>query len=137
VTDVSGFERFVGRIAEREVIVSDGLVRAFADLVGDHNPLHLDATAAAGSRFGRPIAHGMLIGSLFSGLIATELPGPGSIYLGQSLAFRRPVFVGDRVTARVTCISADASRGRLSLETLVFDATGDVCVRGEADVLVD
>jgi acyl dehydratase len=137
MTAMASFDAFVGRTASRHVTIDPALVASFAEVVADRNPLHLDADAAAASRFGRPIAHGMLIGSLFSGLIAHELPGPGAVYLGQSLVFRRPVYVGDAVTARVTCIAVDPERSRLTLETLVLDAGGEVCVRGEATVLVD
>lgn len=129
-----GSNEIVGRSAERQVLITETLVRRFADVVDDHNPLHLDVVAARGSRFGHPIAHGMLIGSLFSGVIAGELPGPGTIYLSQSLRFRRPVAVGDTVTVSVTCLSADSSRGTFATD--VRDQAGELCVTGEAVVLL-
>lgn len=126
----------VGRIAERQVMIDAVLVGKFADLVGDHNPLHVDPVAAAAGRFGQPIAHGMLVGSLFSAMLATDLPGPGTIYLSQTLVFRRPVPVGSRVTVRVRCVSVDPEKRRATLETTIFDEAGVACVTGEALVLL-
>ena len=80
-------------------------VAAFAGLSEDFNPLHLDPDFAATTVFERPIVHGMLLASLFSGLLGQQLPGKGSIYLGQSLGFKLPVFVGDEVTAEVEIIA--------------------------------
>lgn len=77
----------------------------------------------------------MLAGSLFSGLIAQELPGPGSIYLGQTLMFRRPVYVGRTVLVRVACTGIDQERSRIFLATAVEDEDGETCVTGEATVL--
>lgn len=127
----------VGRSATRRVEISGELVQRFADVVGDHNPLHLDAEAAGRSRFGGTIAHGMLVGSLFSGLIAHELPGSGSVYLSQSMTFRRPVMVGQTVIATVTCTSADLERSRVVLATEVSAEDGTVVLDGEALVLLD
>ena len=91
----------VGASAEAKKIVSAADFLVFADLSGDRNPIHLDEAFAATTKFGRVIAPGILIGSYFSALIATELPGPGSIYLSQSLNFHRPVYDGDALTVRV------------------------------------
>lgn len=126
----------VGRVVERQVTIDAGLVSGFADLVDDHNPLHVDPVAAAAGRFGRPIAHGMLVGSLFSAILATELPGPGTIYLSQTLAFRRPVPVGAQVLVRVEYAAVDAGTGRATLATTVLDGDGAVCLSGEAVVLL-
>ena len=126
----------LGRVAERRVLIDSALVARFADLVGDHNPLHVDATKAAAGRFGRPIAHGMLVGSLFSSILATELPGPGTIYLSQTLVFRRPVPVGIEVIARVTCTAVDAEAGKATLATTILDEGEVICATGEALVLL-
>src|ERR1051325_6094445 len=75
---------------------------AFADVTGDHNPVHVDEAFAQTTRFGRTIAHGMLSASLISAVLAKKLPGAGSVYLGQTLQFVAPVFPGDEITARVT-----------------------------------
>jgi acyl dehydratase len=132
----AGRTNITGRVVERKVLISAALVARFADLVGDHNPLHVDPAAAAAGRFGAPVAHGMLVGSLFSGMLASRLPGPGTIYLSQSLVFRRPVPVGTRVTVRLRVSSVDAAAGRATIETMILDGAGEICVRGEAVVLL-
>ena len=125
----------VGDAAERRVVLDEALVRRYSDVVNDHNPLHLDPAVAATSRFGRPIVHGMLLASLFSGLIADELPGPGSIYPSQTARFRRPVPVGSEVRVRLEVREIDASR--ITADTFVYDETDEVCVAGEAVILLE
>ncbi|KAK7194497.1 3-hydroxyacyl-ACP dehydratase [Novymonas esmeraldas] len=94
----------VGSQASKRVTVRQPDVTAFGRLIDDHNPIHSDAAAAKAAGFPSPICYGMLAGSLFSGLMATELPGPNTVYLSQSLRFTAPIFVGDEleVIARVT-----------------------------------
>ena len=111
-------------------------VRRFAAASGDHNPLHLDEEFAKGTRFGKRIAHGMLSASLISAVLANDLPGQGSIYLGQSLQFVAPVFPGDTVTARVTVTSIREDKPIIKLETVCTNQRDEVVVRGEATVLV-
>ncbi|NNK32313.1 MAG: MaoC family dehydratase, partial [Xanthomonadales bacterium] len=86
----------IGKIASIDHEFTDRDVRAFADVSRDTNPIHLDDAAAAASLFGRRVVHGMLVASLFSGLLGVEMPGEGTIYLGQTLSFKAPVFIGDR-----------------------------------------
>src|ERR1044071_9121735 len=92
----------IGDSAEVTKTIEQSDIDAFADLTGDHNPVHVDEEFAKTSRFGRRIAHGMLTASLISSVLANKLPGEGSVYLGQTLQFQAPVFPGDEVTARVT-----------------------------------
>ena len=125
----------VGRTAKRNLRLSAEAVAQFADLVDDHNPIHVDPTVAARTRFGSPIVHGMLAGSLFSGLIAQDLPGPSSIYVSQSLRFKRPILVGQDVTATIECTRVDAERRRVFLVTTVAAPDGTVYVEGEAEIL--
>lgn len=110
-------------------------VSNFAVLSGDTNPLHLDEVYAAGTRFGGRIAHGMLTASFLSTILGTRLPGPGAIYLSQSLNFRAPVRVGETVTARarVVALCETSRRATLECECLVGEKT---VVDGEAVVLV-
>ncbi len=91
----------VGDSASISKTITDGDIQAFADVTGDHNPIHLDDEYAAKTRFGSRIAHGMLSAALISAVLANELPGAGSVYLSQTLKFVKPVFPGDTVTARV------------------------------------
>ncbi len=121
-----------GDRVERTFQVTDAAIEAFADASGDHNPLHLDDAFAATTRFGGRIAHGMLTASFVSALIGNDLPGPGTVYLGQELRFRAPVRPGDAVRCEVEVEAVDA-RGRATLatrawvgETLVLDGTARV-----------
>jgi acyl dehydratase len=113
---------------------SEEEVSRFADLSGDRNPLHLKKEFGAASVFGRRVVHGMLVAGLFSGLIGMELPGPGSIYLGQSLSFRAPVFIGEAVTASVEIIRVRQDKPIITLKTLCINAAGTVVIEGEAVV---
>ena len=90
----------IGQTAERAHTVSEATIAAFAEVSGDHNPVHLDAAFAAQTPFKERIAHGMLSAAYISAVLGNDLPGPGAIYLSQTLAFRRPVKIGDVVTAR-------------------------------------
>ena len=112
-------------------------VQAFADVTGDHNPVHLDEAYAQTTRFGRRIAHGMLTASLISSVLANKLPGEGSVYLSQTLQFVAPVFLGDEVTARVTVTDVRESRGIVKLETVCVNQRDEIVLRGEAVVLAN
>ena len=111
-------------------------VQAFADATGDHNPVHLDEEFARNTRFGKRIAHGMLSASLISSAIANQLPGPGSVYISQTLKFVSPVYLGDTVTARITVIAVRQDKPIVSLETVCENQHGEVVLKGEATVLV-
>ena len=125
----------VGDAAEVSKTITDEDVRAFAELSGDRNPVHLDEEFAATTRFGRRIAHGMLGASLISTVLASELPGPGSVYLSQTLRFNAPVFLGDTVTARVTIKHVREDKPVVTLETVCTNQRGERVVEGEAVVL--
>ena len=125
-----------GDTASLSKTIGDEDIRAFAKASGDHNPLHLDEEFAKQTRFGRRIAHGMLSASLISAVIANELPGEGSIYLGQTLQFVAPVFLDDTVTARVTVASIREDKPILKLETVCTNQRNEVVIKGEATVLI-
>ena len=125
-----------GDTASLSRTIGDDDIRAFANATGDHNPLHLDEEFAKQTRFGKRIAHGMLSASLISAVIAQDLPGLGSIYLGQTLQFLAPVFLGDTVTARVTVTSIREDKPIIKLETVCTNQRDEVVIRGEATVLV-
>lgn len=108
----------------------------FAELSTDKNPLHLDKDFGRASIFGQRIVHGMLVASLFSGLIGMQLPGEGSIYLGQTLAFKAPVAIGEQVTATVEIIKIREDKPIVTLRTLCIDSGGKVLIEGEAVVKV-
>ena len=125
----------VGDAAEVTYTVTRETIREFVTASGDDNPIHSDAAFAAGTRFGRIIAPGMLTGSFVSSVIGTRLPGPGTIYLSQSFRFMRPVYIGDRVTARVEVAERVAERNRLRLGTTCVNQDGELLLEGEAWVL--
>ncbi len=110
-------ELSIGMTATYRHTVTEADVRAFADLTGDHNPLHLDEEFAAKTRFKGRIVHGMLTASYFSTILAL-LPGPGTIYLSQTLSFRAPVRIGDTVEARITVASIIPEKNRVVLKTV-------------------
>ena len=128
-------ELAVGDVAEVAHAVTRETIREFVEASGDDNPIHSDPAFAASTRFGRVIAPGMLTGSFVSAVIGTRLPGPGTIYLSQSFRFLRPVFVGDRVTARVEVRERLAERNRLRLVTTCVNQDGELLLEGEAWVL--
>jgi acyl dehydratase len=101
----------------RTKIISDDVIRAFAELTGDTNPVHLDDAYAAGTRFGRRIAHGMIAAGLISAALANDLPGPGTVYLGQTLQFKAPVYPNDTVTATIEVKSVRADKPIAILST--------------------
>jgi 3-hydroxybutyryl-CoA dehydratase len=125
---------YVGQTSARTQRLDLAAVTAFADLTGDRNPVHLDQEYAEGTRFKGRIAHGMLTASLVSAVLGMDLPGPGAIYLAQSLAFKRPVRLDDEVTARATVTSIDLESGRVRLATHCL-VGGKVVVEGEAEVI--
>ena len=126
----------VGDTAARSRVISDEDVRAFAELTGDRNPVHLDEEYAARTRFGRRIAHGMLGASLISAVLANELPGRGTVYLSQTLRFTAPVFPGDTVTARVAVTKVREDKPVVTLETVCTNQRGEKLIEGEAVVLL-
>ena len=127
-------ELTVGMQASYRHTLSDADIVAFAELTGDHNPLHLDEEFARRTRFKGRIAHGMLSASFISTVIA-QLPGPGTIYLSQSLNFRAPVRIGDTVEAQATVTEIDAAKKRVRLATVCRVGTV-VVIDGEALVVV-
>ena len=125
----------VGDTAEITKTIELADIDAFAEVTGDHNPVHVDEEFAKTTRFGRRIAHGMLTASLISAVLANKLPGEGSVYLGQTLQFVAPVFAGDEITARVTVKEVREDKPILKLETICMNQRGEVVIRGEATVL--
>jgi 3-hydroxybutyryl-CoA dehydratase len=127
----------VGRRASMTRRISDAEIRAFAELTGDSNPLHLDDAFAAKTRFGRRIAHGMLSAGMISAVLGTKLPGPGALYLQQTLKFVRPVYPDDTLTATVEVTAYREDRRMVTLRTTCTDQRGEMVLDGEAIVLLD
>ncbi|MCX9156264.1 MaoC family dehydratase [Niveibacterium sp. 24ML] len=127
-------ELMPGESATLSKAFTESEVRAFAEVSTDTNPVHLDEAYAASTQFGTRIVHGMLTASLFSALLGNQLPGPGTVYLGQSLRFRRPVKLGDTVEATVTVKSVDKEKNRVELEC-VCSVSGKPVLLGDATVM--
>jgi len=126
----------VGQSAEQVHTVTAADITAFAAVSGDTNPLHMDEAYAATTAFKGRIAHGMLGASYISAILGNDLPGPGSVYLNQSLRFRRPIRIGDVVTTRVSVAAIDAEKARVTLETQCL-VDGKAAIDGEAMVMVE
>jgi 3-hydroxybutyryl-CoA dehydratase len=124
-----------GMTASYERVVTIADIEAFAEVSGDHNPVHLDDAYAKTTPFKGRIAHGMLGAGFISTVLASKLPGPGTVYLGQTLAFKAPVRPGDKVEARVTVTEVIREKKRVKLATQC--RVGEtVVIDGEATVLV-
>ena len=132
---VAAMELALGQSASLTKTITDEDVVAFARVSLDDNPIHLDEDFAKTTRFGRRIAHGMIAASLVSAAIGTKLPGQGTVYLSQSLAFKAPVFLGDTVTSTVTVKHLREDKPVVTLETVVTRDDGTVVLVGEAVVL--
>jgi 3-hydroxybutyryl-CoA dehydratase len=127
-------ELSLGQSAEIVRTVAARDLELFAEVSGDTNPVHLDEAYAKATQFGGRIAHGMLSAAYISAVLGTKLPGPGAIYLSQTLRFRRPVRIGDEVTARATVKALDDKRRHVTLETLCL-VGGKAVLDGEALVM--
>lgn len=125
----------LGRSASSVHQIGEREIRLFAAVSGDVNPAHLDAAWAATTPFGGVIAHGMLSAGYISALLGTTLPGPGTIYLDQSLRFRRPVRPGDVLTTTVTVVAKDDVKKRVTLDCACTNQNGEAVVTGTATVL--
>jgi acyl dehydratase len=124
-----------GDRAELTRVVEQDDIAAFVDAVGDYNPVHSDPAYAAGTPFRVPIAPGIYTAGLISAVIGTELPGPGAIYLSQSLKFVKPVKAGDTITARAEVIEVLRERNRIRLQTVCVNQHGEEVLSGEAWIM--
>lgn len=120
-----------------KIRITDKMVRDFAELSGDRNPIHLDDAFAATTRFGRRIAHGMISAALVSRALATDLPGPGTVYLGQTLKFTAPVFIEEEIEIVLIVASVRPDKPIAKVTTLCRKAlSGETVLEGEATVLL-
>lgn len=125
----------LGDVSTFTKTVTEGDITLFAGVSGDFNPAHINAVEAEKGMFGRRIAHGMLSAGFISTVLGTQLPGPGTIYLGQELRFVKPVFIGDTVTAICTVVERNEEKNRLKLETVVENQNGEKVITGYATVM--
>ena len=125
----------IGQTASFSKEVGEQDIQLFAAVSGDVNPVHLDAEFAAGTQFKERIAHGMLTGAFISAALAMELPGPGTIYLGQSLRFRLPVTIGDTITVNLEVTEKREDRGFVTLDCKAVNQDDKVVASGTAEVM--
>jgi 3-hydroxybutyryl-CoA dehydratase len=116
--------------------ITDSVVRAFADLSGDYNPIHIDEEFAKTTRFGRRIAHGMISGALISAVLGYEFKERRVVYLSQTMKFVAPVFIDDTVTATATVTKIREDKNIVTLETICTNQNGETTLKGEAVVMI-
>lgn len=124
---------YIGMSASYSQTITDADIKSFAGISGDRNPVHVDDVYAENSRFKKRIAHGLMSASYFSALFGTQLPGPGCVYVAQSLNFLRPVYLGDTVIASVTVKSLNIEKRRIFFDT-VCKVKNKVVINGEAEL---
>ena len=115
-------------LTERDIVL-------FAEVSGDVNPVHIDAEFAATTLFGERIAHGAWTGALISAALALQLPGPGTIYLGQNLSFRAPVKIGDNITVTLTVTEKRDDKKFITLDCVAVNQHGKTVAKGPAQVM--
>lgn len=128
-------EMKVGDSASFTKTVSEHDVYTYAGVSGDFNAAHVNEVEAQKGMFGKRIAHGMLSAGFISTVLGTQLPGPGTIYMGQELRFTKPVFFGDTITATVTVAELIPEKNRAILDTVCTNQNGDVVIKGKATVM--
>ncbi len=115
--------------------ISDSDIKSFSGISGDKNPIHMSDEYAENSRFKSRIAHGLMSASYFSALFGTQLPGPGCVYVSQTLQFKRPVYIGDTITATVIVLDVDLSKRRIYFRTFC-KVKNKIVIDGEAELYV-
>jgi acyl dehydratase len=121
-----------GQKASRTITVTSAHVKAYAEITGDYNPLHFDEAFAARTKFGRLVAQGGLTTGILHALVATDMPGPGTVFLSQNWKFPAPVYIGDTITAEAEVLEVHASKPVCHLSMTVRRQTGEVVLEGEA-----
>lgn len=121
----------IGQKSSISKTITDAVVRAYAEVTEDRNPIHLDEEFASNSMFKERIAHGMLTAGLFSAVLGTQLPGVNTIYLSQTLEFTAPVKLGDTITAELEVVEK-MEKKKVRLSTIARNQNGDIVAKGEA-----
>ncbi|MFM4849397.1 MaoC family dehydratase [Aeromonas rivipollensis] len=125
----------VGMTESYSQTITDSDIKSFSGISGDKNPVHMSDDFALNTQFKRRIAHGLMSASYFSALFGMKIPGPGCVYLSQSLKFLKPVYIGDTVTAKVTITKLNKRSRRFTFETCCYvDGVGVIV--GEAEIFL-
>jgi len=125
----------IGMSVSYSQTITDADIKTFAGISGDRNPIHLDEEYAKNSRYKKRIAHGLMTASYFSALFGTKIPGEGCVYVSQSLNFKRPIYIGDTVTAIIEVTSVDLKKKRVFFST-ACKVKGKIVTDGEAELFV-
>lgn len=126
----------VGHSRKYQYLITQEMIQKFAEVTGDYNPIHVDEAYAKTTKFGKCIAHGMLMGGFFSRCLVETFGGNG-IYLGQDMKFTNPIYVGDEIEVSMTLIALRKEKGIGTVETLAKrKSNGDVCVKGQAVIMM-
>jgi len=133
ITKLSIDQLYVGMTESVSKVITSEDVRKFSELSGDTNPIHLDKKYAKETRYKKNIAHGLMCASYFSGIFGTKLPGLGSIYVSQSLKFKRPIYIGDKVDVIVNITEIDTRRERVKFTTQCL-VNSKICIDGFAEI---
>lgn len=132
-TPISDIE--VGDSIETEKLMTHDMVIEFANISNDFNPVHLDSEYASHSRYKKQIIHGLMAASLFSGLFGTQLPGEGCVYKSQNIRFKRPIYIGDTVTAKIEVTSVQPDKKLVTFTTKCL-VKGRVMIDGESEIFI-
>ncbi len=125
----------IGDFSVFQKTISEVDVYLYAGISGDFNPAHINAVEANKGMFKKRIAHGMLTASLISTVLGCHLPGPGTIYLGQELKFKKPVYFGDTIEAKAEVVEMDIERNRIIMKTTATNQNGELVLDGKATVM--
>jgi acyl dehydratase len=121
----------VGQRARRTQTVTAREVELYAQITGDRNPLHFDADFAAKTRFGRLVAQGGIASGMLNALVAMDLPGPGTVFLSQTLTYKAPTYLGDTLTAEIEVLSVKPDKPVCQLKATITNQDGTVLLEGE------
>jgi acyl dehydratase len=122
----------VGQRAVRSITLTADHVRAYAEMTGDYNPLHFDEEFASKTKFGKLVVQGGLTTGLLHALVATDMPGPGTVFLSQNWKFTAPVYIADTITAEAEVLSVHATKPVTQLKMVVKRQDGETVLEGEA-----
>ena len=122
----------VGQKAARSLTLTHGHVQKYAEITGDYNPLHFDEQFACRTKFKRLVVQGGLTTGILNALVATDMPGPGTVFLSHNWKFTAPVLIGDTITGEAEVVSVHASKPVVQLKIKVTRQTGETVLEGEA-----
>ncbi|MCH7974477.1 MAG: MaoC family dehydratase [Bacteroidetes bacterium] len=127
---------YLNKIYREEKKFTENDVIRFSELTGDKNPIHLDEDFAKKSIFGDRIIHGMLAASYFSKILGMDFPGPGTIYLGQNIKFKKPIKIDELITFELKIVEVNSEKNNLTIKTTCYNKIKEIIIEGEAFVKI-